>query len=219
MAGMPSIYVKKFVTRFKPDPKDPGQLIGVDWVEYGPLGGLDRTLNVATVTSLLDKLQPLDDAQNPSVIMAHERAAIIRREYDAWKAGKEPVVNGTPLAAWNAVNSDQVEILNRVGIKSVEDVAALTDASAARVGLPNRNELIRLAKNFLESKDQTRLANKLTEKDAAIDALSAEAEDAKNQMAAMRAQMDEMQAAFTVATAGQEPVEEEEKPRYRMKKR
>ena len=205
MAGMPSIYVKKFMTRYRPSPSDPGQMIGIDWVEYGPLGGLDRTLNVSTVSSLLDRLQPLDDAQNPAVLMAHERSTVIRREYEAWKAGKEPVTNGTPLGAWNAVNSDQVEILNRVGIRSVEDVAALTDASASRVGLPNRNELIRLAKNFLESKDQSRLASKLAEKDDAIDALQSEAEEARAQMLAMKVQVEEMQARFEASQQDEEP--------------
>lgn len=194
MVGMPSIFVKKFFTKYKQNPADAGENLGIDYVEYGPLGGLDRTLNTATVKSLIGRLQPLDDAQNPAIIMAHERADIIKKQYDAWKSGKEVVISGTPLAAWNAVNADQVEILNRVGIKSVEDVAALTDASASRVGLPNRNELIRLAKNFLESKDQSRLAQRLTEKDEAIDALAAEAEEAKQAMADMKAQMAQMQA-------------------------
>lgn len=184
--AIPSIFVKRYFTSYSPDPKKPGEMLGVDWVEYGPMAGLDRTTTIDRVKNLLERLQPLADSQNPAVIMAHERADIIRKGYDAWKSGQELPTSGTPLAAWNGVTPEQAEVMVRAGIRSVEEVAALTDATSARLGLSNRNTLIQLAKNFLDSKEQSTLSARLTEKDEKIDMLASENEDAKAQMADMQ---------------------------------
>lgn len=205
-----TLFVKRFWTKYKPNPKDPGEMIGVDWVEYGPLGGLDRTLTSAPVHTLISQLQPLEDNQNPSVVMAHERGNIIRQKYEAWKQGREVPVNGTPLSAWNALNAEQVEIMIRVGIRSVEDVAALTDSSSARLAIPNRNELIRQAKNFLDAKEQSRLAAKLGEKDHEIDILRANDEDNKAQIAEMRKQIEQLAALMLEKQEAEESAEMED---------
>lgn len=194
--AIPQLYVKRFFTKYKPDPRNAGEMVGIDYVEYGPLGGLDRTGNTDRVSNLLDRLQPLEDSQNPAVVMAHARGDIIRRAYDAWKQGREAPTHGTPLAAWNALNQEQVEAMIRVGIKTIEDVAGLTDASSSRLGLPNRNELIKQAQNFIDAKEQSRLAAKLSEKDAAIDALAVESEDAKAQIAELNRKLADLMAAM-----------------------
>lgn len=190
--AVPSIFVKRFFTSYGQNPKDAGQMIGVDWVEYGPMAGLDRTTTIDRVANILDKLQPLADSQNPAVIMAHEKADIVGKAYNAWKTGRELPISGTPLAAWNGVTPEQAEVMIRAGIRSVEEVAALTDATSSRLGLPNRNALIQLAKNFLDAKEQSRLASRLSEKDEKIDMLASENEDAKAQMAAMQEKLDEL---------------------------
>jgi hypothetical protein len=108
-----------------------------------------RSLAIAVTAAArrrLAKLQPLAGAQNPAVEMAHLRWSIIEKHDRAWLAGQEPPVEGTPLAAWNALNPEQADVLRANSIKTVEEVAALTDAHIARLPLPNLREVIRQAR-------------------------------------------------------------------------
>lgn len=209
--AVPSIFVKRYFTSYGPDPKNPGQMLGVDWVEYGPMAGLDRTTTIVRVKNLLEKMQPLADSQNPAVIMAHERADVIRKGYNAWKSGQELPTSGTPLAAWNGVTPEQAEVMIRAGIRSVEEVAALTDATSSRLGLSNRNSLIQLAKNFLDSKEQSVLAGRLTEKDEKINLLALENEDAKAQMADMQEKLRVLTAQIAMSDPKEAPKKRNQK--------
>jgi hypothetical protein len=143
----------------------PAKLKAVDWVACGPIGGNDRSVTHDRVARLA-KLQPLAGAQNPAVEMAHLRWSIIEKHYRAWLAGQEPPVEGTPLAAWNALNPEQADVLRANSIKTVEEIAALTDAHIARLPLPNMRELIRQARHFIDASEQTRFAESLAAKGA-----------------------------------------------------
>lgn len=194
----PMLTVWRFWTKFIPDPQpnDPLHMRGVDWVEYGPVGSKDRSTTEAPVSMILDRLQPMQDRGNPAILMAHERASIISRAYKAWKEGNAVPVDGTPLAAWNGVSPEAAEVLKLSNIRTVEEIAALTDAHMERIRLPHLRELIRQAKAFIDSADQVRFAASLTERERENAALKAELADAKEQgqaqMTALMAKLNEM---------------------------
>jgi hypothetical protein len=188
-----AIAIHKFWTHYEPDPQDPARLKAVDWVAYGPIGGHDRSVTHDRVARL-GKLQPLEGSQNPAVVMAHARWSMIDKHYRAWLAGQEAPVDGTPLAAWNALTPEQADVLRANSIKTVEDVAALTDTHIARLPLPNMRELIRQARHFIDAAEQTRFAASLAAKEREIESLKAENADRDAQIAALIGKVDELAA-------------------------
>lgn len=162
------IAIKRFFTDFKQDRSDASKLIPVDKVEYGPTGGLQRSAVVSEI-SRLKNLQPLSgDSGNPAIEMAHMRWNAIRPHYEAWKSGQEMPLDGTPLAAWNALQAEQAEVLRSRGVKTIEDVASLTDSMIEGIPVPRLRDMRRQAAAFLESSDATRAAAMMAEKDAQI---------------------------------------------------
>lgn len=81
--------------------------------------------------------------------------------YDAWKEGAAPPTIGTPLAEWPQASRGQVEALNRIQIKSVEDFATSPDTSLGRLG-PGFLPLREKARAWLETaKDRGATAEEL----------------------------------------------------------
>jgi hypothetical protein len=190
----PAIAIHKFWTNYEPDPADPAKLKPVDWVAYGPIGSHDRSVTHDRVARLA-KLQPLAGSQNPAVEMAHARWAIIEKHYQAWLAGQEPPTEGTPLAAWNALTPEQGDVLRANSIKTVEDVAGLTDAHITRLPLPNMRELTKQARHFIDASEQTRFAARLAEKEREVEALKAENAERADRIAALNEKVDALGAA------------------------
>jgi hypothetical protein len=195
----PMIYVKKFWTEYKPEVKrsvkfvngkeiesfEPtGNLREEDWVAYGPVGSAQFTL-VTEKVSRLAAVLPMEGraAQNPAVMMAHLRWNAIRPRYEAWKAGKSAPLNGTPLAAWNGVTTEQAEIFRMNGINTVEEISKLTDTHRQRLGIPGLFDLIDNAKRFLTAQDKSAVTKALEEKDAQIAAQSAKMDELQAQIA------------------------------------
>lgn len=205
---MPAVLsIHKFWTTYVQDPADASKLLEIDHVAYGPIGSLDKTVIPDTIARL-QKLQPLEGSQNPAVHMAHARWAAIEPAYKAWKAGQEAPINGTPLAAWNALTPEQAEVFKRNDIKTVEDISMLTDAHISRFPLPGLKELIKQAKNFIDAAEQTRFSAKLTEKDHEIATLRAENQDRDSQVNELM----EKVKALAELVAAQQQVEEASEP-------
>jgi hypothetical protein len=183
------LFVKRFWTEFKPDPNDAAKSIGIDWVEYGPIGSLDRSLTRERVSRLRDCLPPGKD--NPAVVMAHSRWDAVRPSYERWKSGQEMPVSGTPLAAWNALNPEQADVLKSRGVRTVEDIAQLTDAHIERIPVRGLRDLIRQAQLFVDSADRTRFAHSLEKKDQEIAALNGQLDSLREQIAALTARVQE----------------------------
>jgi hypothetical protein len=58
-----------------------------------------------------------------------------RRQYEDWKRnGDSSIVEGTPLDQWPAVSRSQVEELRYFNVRTVEQLAALSDGNAAKIG-------------------------------------------------------------------------------------
>jgi hypothetical protein len=188
MSERPQIYIHKFWTEYKPETvrkeivgndgktkevyEPTGQLRGVDMVAYSPIGSLQKTM-ITEAVSRLSCVVPMEGraAQNPAVQMAHIRWNAIRPQYEAWKKGTELKVDGTPLAAWPGVTPEQAQLFRMKGVRSVEDVAALTDTHKQSMGIPGLHDIVENAKRFLTSQDKGAVARALEQKDAEIESL------------------------------------------------
>lgn len=98
------------------------------------------------------------------------------RQYAAFKSGKGETHNGTPLSEWPQVTRSQVEELAYFRVKTVEQLAELSDGNARNVGpiLALRQK----AKDFLEKAKggavESRLRAELDERDSKLAAMQAQ---------------------------------------------
>lgn len=189
--------VYKFWTDYRPDPADAAKLIGVDFVEYGPIGMAER-LKITEKVSRLAKVRPRDPndgGMDKALNEANDKWDFIRPLYEAWKAGQNLPETGTPLAAWNAVTPEQAEILKMHSVKTVEEIADMTDSGITRIPLPGMRRMVDAAKLFLKAQDQTRSAGEL--------------QRMSDENAVLRAQMDELLEMFKAndKTGELEPLE------------
>ncbi len=173
------IDVERFFTKYQPDPSDPAKQIGVDYCSYGPVGALDRSKTTERV-SRLRAVQAGGDSDNLSVLMAQARWAAIEPKYEAWKEGREVPADGTPLAAWNLLQTEDADVLRSHRIFTVEDVAGLTDTILQKVALPNGRSMVEQAKLFLKSADTTRAAAEMRAMQERMQAMEEELREAKN---------------------------------------
>lgn len=58
-----------------------------------------------------------------------------RKGYEAWKAGEEMPLNGTPIKSWGVLSPAQQETLIRMSVLTVEDLAAINDDGIRRIGM------------------------------------------------------------------------------------
>lgn len=144
----------------------------VDWVIYSPS-------HAAMFTQISERVEWLRPPENglrgddDGIKMAAMRYkwGQVERAYEAWKQGHEIPLDGTPLGAWPGINEAQAQVFRAAGIKTVEQVADITDAMISRVALPGVRDLKAQAKAFLSNVDKAASAAKVTEQDDKIKAL------------------------------------------------
>lgn len=146
-----------------------GNTVGRDWVEYCAPGQASFA-----VTSAL-----AHHAKRNSVLWA-----AIGPAYEAWKSGQEVPVDGTPLGAWPGINETQAEAIRAIGLRTVEDVAAMTDTIMARIRLPNARSIRDLAQRFITAKDDRAVEQALADKDREIADLKAKMDQLADMVAA-----------------------------------
>lgn len=183
----PSIIVLGFETKMEKDSKTGLRTRPVDYVTFAPRHSPTQTA-IRERVNFLDpanlKLDSDDESASMKANFMRARWDAIKPAYDAWKEGKEVPLDGIPLAAWPAVSAPFIEELRKHGIKTVQDVAAITDGVMSRIQLPNVRSLKEEAKVFLENTDKASLANRVSDQQATIDQMAEE-------MAAMRALLEE----------------------------
>lgn len=155
-----------------------GETVPVDMVEYCAPGMANRAETPAPVKSLA-RVRPDGDPDNMAYRMARDRWAEISVAYEAWKAGQAIPVEGTPLAAWAGVTPEQADVLRNAGLRTVEDIANATDAVITRAPIPGVRDLKEQAKAFLASREGTKLAADLAEKDRKLADLESQLEEMK----------------------------------------
>jgi hypothetical protein len=188
MSGNQSINVLKFWSDYTPDGVDAEgkpKMKAVDMVAYAPIGKSNMQL-VKDAVVRLGKLQPLNP-DNPASVMAHARWAQIKSAYDAWKSGNEVPLNGTPLAAWPGVSSEQAAALKMMGVRTVEEVRDASESIVVRFPFPHAREMQKAAGLFLMNFDKDKTARDMV----ALQSANAE-KDA--QLEEMRQMILEMQA-------------------------
>lgn len=167
------ISVYRFWTDYTPS--ETGEARAIDWVEYGPVGLKSKNTTVSKVSTLSRVIRGAN--MNDAAKTAALRWDAIEPLYKRWKNGQELPEHGTPLAAWNGVTAEYADVLKVHGLKSVEDVAAMTDVHFERIPLPQLRNLTEQAKRFLASQDTVAVAVDLAKKDEQISAQAAQIAD------------------------------------------
>ena len=93
------------------------------------------------------------------------------KQYQAFKNDEAEIVEGTPLDKWNVVSSAQVEELRYFGIRTVENLANVTDTNAQKfMGI---NLLRNKAREYIEAMASdapiAQLQEELSSRDATIE--------------------------------------------------
>lgn len=103
------------------------------------------------------------------------------KEYEAFKNGIEPDLNGTPLEEWAILNKAQVLELKSMHIRTIEDVASLPDTAVQRIGRGGY-ALRERALAFLDQAKEQELVTRVT----------SENESMREQIAVLARQVEEM---------------------------
>lgn len=140
----------------------------VDWVHFTSRDAM--TENGAITHSTWEKISRLiptesrsNDDEGLKMAAMREQWKQIEPEYLAWKNGQSLPESGTPLGVWPGVNQQQAEALKSVGLRTVEDVSAASEALLARPPLPNMRELKRQAAAWLEGRSAAEQALTIAE--------------------------------------------------------
>jgi hypothetical protein len=184
----PSIIIHGFETTYRPelDPvtrKPTGKMKEVDWVRFSPthsalLSQIKERVDFMRPENIKASLEDDDNNGGAKVEFFRYRWDMIERAYKAWKEGHEIPIDGTPLAAWPGLNKAQAEVFRALGIKSVEQIAEMTDSIMQRVQLPGVRDIRTQAQAFLEASDRNSTANRLTQLEAQNGALQEQLEAA-----------------------------------------
>lgn len=136
-----------------------------DWVLVAPPG--EAFERVHTWHRVKDVMPPseVDDTRRNSegYQVMQARWAIIGPKYDAWKRNEALPEDGTPLAAWAGVSPEQVQVLKRMGITTVEGVRDMSESAIVKLPFPNARKLPSLAGNFLASRGDAEKDQKIAE--------------------------------------------------------
>lgn len=109
---------------------------------------------------------------------------LYKDQIDAWNKGRTGDGIGTPLETWPRLNDVSViATLHAVGVRSLEQLAAVPDGALAQIG-PNGRQLRDGAAKFMEA----------AEGNAPMERLIAEKEEMKEQIALLMKQVDELTA-------------------------
>lgn len=149
----PHVAVLRVWTEYEDVPGKPGEVTECHWMEYVKKGS-----NGASVS---DKVRRIKKT-NP---MLWE---VVEGPYSAWLKGQEEPVDGTPLAAWPGVNPAQADRLKLIYVRTVEDVAALSDQDLDRVGMGARSLRDKARAFVAAKKGEAVVAEAMAEKDKII---------------------------------------------------
>lgn len=108
------------------------------------------------------------------------------REYQAWKTKTELSSTGTPLEQWPLLSVGTVQEMKALSIRSVEDLAGLSDAGIQRLG-PGGRKWVEMAKAYL---DQAEDGSAIPRLELELERLRMQVDALQRQNAELRAQLD-----------------------------
>ncbi len=156
----------------------------VDWVTYAPAHAVTTSNIEERIKHLMPTEEMLSSEPTEKLMAMRARWSQIDAEYQAYKAGHELPVNGTPLGAWAGILPAAADVLKRSGIKTVEEVARLSEAQIDKIHLPAMRDLRRSAKLFLENRDAAEAAQRETDRDREIEMLKQQLSENNERLAA-----------------------------------
>lgn len=136
-----------------------------DWVLYGSGDSIQGSQTWARVKHLI----PPESFERGRDIaggkMFHMKAvwSVIGPRYDAWKANEEMPEEGIPLTSWSALNKAQIAVLHSEGIKTVDQLSIITDASIEKIKLPDTRRLRDQAKLIVEGREASDMAKEVSD--------------------------------------------------------
>lgn len=154
-----------------------GQVQEVDYVDVCAPGMAQRTVTPLRIGDVM-RVREDGDPDNPAWAMAKMKRDYIKPAYEAWKAGQALPEVGTPIGAWSGLTPEQAQGFRNVGLRSVEEIANATEVVITRVPLPNVRALQKMARDWLDGRESSKVAADLEHKD--------------RQIAEMREQLEEM---------------------------
>jgi hypothetical protein len=75
------------------------------------------------------------DAESQAGRLPGEWAERYRQQYEKWQQGEEMPLNGEPVKGWNVISPAQQANLIAIGIRTVEDLAAVNEEGLRRIGM------------------------------------------------------------------------------------
>lgn len=110
------------------------------------------------------------------------------KHYAAFKRGEDQQVSGYPLKEWPLVTRAMVEELKYLGFVTVEQIAEVNDSVASKI--PGMRQMQQRAQNWLQAQKSAapmeKLQNELQARDEAIAALQAQMEEMQKALAASK---------------------------------
>lgn len=161
MSMTPTIRVVEFRTEYKGTKAE-------DWVLYAPVHSPLNTSTWEKVSRMKPPKEIDRDVRGLKALHMNAIWAMIGPAYDAWKGGQEIPITGTPLGAWPGINQAMAEVFKRVGIRTVEEVAAITDGQVQGIHLPDVRGMRKQAAAFLDARGDAKAAQRLTDQDDQI---------------------------------------------------
>lgn len=172
-----AIIPEKFWVKYIPDDKDPTKTNAVEMVLWAKKGQ-------HIMTGQKTPMRVTQAKRDPMIW------ATLEPYYEAWKKGQEVPTDGTPLGAWPGVTPEQVERLRQLQVRSVEDVANMTDADMDRYGMGGI-AMRQQARAFVEAKKGTSVIQaELVSRDRTIAEQGRALGEMREQMAAMAARLE-----------------------------
>lgn len=138
------------------------ELVPRDWVKFAPLH------NPTTVTEeMVNFLKPPADGldrDDEGLKEGYMNALWVQIEphYEAWKKGTTVPEHGIPLSAWAGVTAEQADVFRAAGIRTVEDIAGMSESQMGKVNLPGVRTFKTMANEFLDSRKGAETASKMT---------------------------------------------------------
>lgn len=168
---LPNIVPLDFYVEYKPQPDGSmKEEERVKWVRRGSIG--------AETSEAVHRLK----RDNGPIWQA------LKPYYEHWKDGKEKPIDGTPLIAWPGATQQLVKALEPYHIRSVEDLANLTDGTMDKVPVPGIRAFRNQAKAFVEAQQTTaHVARDMAAKNEQIANLSRELAEMKELVASIAA--------------------------------
>lgn len=111
-------------------------------------------------------------AFRPDPMYNPQWAQYFRSQYEQWKKGEEIPENGTPIKGWAAISPAEQQMILQANIRTVEDLAEVTEQGMQNIGMGARNLKEKAVAWLKSAEDHGKIAQEVA-------AMKAENEDLK----------------------------------------